>query len=127
MRTALLQCSSLICVSSVLIVWAMSTFAHFYNERLPREDEEKQVYHQLSWLTVPFTLPIFIVSAILSAFFYALFFAALMVVFTLALLFVRESFLFKRLKEISLKVGGFFLKINTWLLKRILPMPVPAT
>jgi hypothetical protein len=104
----------------------MSIFAHFYSKRLPDGHEDKKSFHPFAWLAVPFTLPLFLISAIFSAILYAMLFGLLLVTFALSLLIFRKPFLFKWIKETSLTVGNFLLKINTRLLKVILPMPAPA-
>ena len=114
------------CCLTILIVWGMSAFTHLYNKRLPEGDEEKRNYHPKAWLVVPITMPLWAIFAIVSAVLYSLIFGLLLIVFTLALILVRKLFLFQWLKEISLKVGRFFLKINTRLLNLAWPVSVPA-
>ena len=114
------------CCLTVLIVWGMSAFTHFYNKRLPEGDEEKRDYHPKAWLVVPITMPLWAIVAVISAVLYSLIFGLLLITFTMALILVRKPFIFQWLKEISLKVGRFFLKINTRLLNWALPLPAPA-
>jgi hypothetical protein len=114
------------CCLGTLALWVMSAFAHFHSKRLPAGHEDKKSFHPYAWLAMPFTLPFFLVSAIFSAILYAALFGLLLIVFALSLLLLRKPFLFKWIKETALTVGNFLLKINTRLLRAILPMPVPA-
>jgi hypothetical protein len=71
-------------------------------------------------------MPLWVMFAIVSAILYSLIFGLLLIVFTLALILVRKPFLIQWLKEISLTVGRFFLKINTRLLNWVWHLPAPA-
>lgn len=115
------------CCLGTVVIWAMTAFAQMYNQRLPKdqeeeETEEKKDYHPYAWVAVPFLLPLWLAGAIFSAIGLAVLLGLLLVFFTLGLLFARKPFLFKWMKEIALKVGRPILKINTWLLRRILPI-----
>jgi hypothetical protein len=120
------QCGGVCCLAAAGI-WVMSAFTHFYNEGLPAGHEEKKTYHPYAWVSAPFTLPLWALVAILSAILYTVFFGLLLAVFALALVAIRKPFLIKWLKETALKVGGFFLKINTRLLRWAWPLPAPAS
>jgi hypothetical protein len=101
----------------------MAAFAQLHHKRLPKEDEERKTYHPYAWIAVPFALPFWGLVAILSAILYAILAGFLLLVFILALVVLRKPFLFKWLKETALKVGEPLLKLNTWLLNLIWPMP----
>lgn len=123
------QLSGGMCCLGILVVWGMSAFTFFYNKRLPDGNEEKREYHPYSWLVapllLPFKVPILALFAVLSFLFYSLVFGLLLIVFALAVALLRKPFLLQWLKETSLKVGRFILKINTRLLNWVWPMPAP--
>jgi hypothetical protein len=119
------QCGGSCCLG-VVVIWAMTAFTQFHNNRLPDSDEEKKTYHPYAWVVAPFTLPLWAILAILSAILYAIFFGLLLFVFILALIVLRKPFLFKWLKETALKVGRPLLKLNTRLLNLFWPFPLAS-
>jgi hypothetical protein len=69
----------------------------------------------------PLELLALLILFILRALAYGVFLIAL----TLALIFVRKPFLFLLLAKAAKYIGDRLLRLNTWIIKRILPQPVP--
>lgn len=103
-----------------LLTIACAGYAYRVNARYPADDPKKQEYHPAAILLAPFTLPIFVVLAILIFIMKTVLYALLLILFVVALIFVREPFIFKWLHKVAVSIGNKLLAANTAIIKLFL-------
>jgi len=119
------------------IFWASARYAYRVNDQLPAGDPKKKDFPPAAANIMLIAWPFIIVASILlvigSIILYiirALLFGAFLVLFTLALVFIRKPFLLIWLKKFAGKIGYVLLEMNTLLIKLIrrlwssIPQPI---
>lgn len=104
----------------IFLTMGCAGYAYLVNARYPADDPRKRDYYPAAILWAPFTLPIFIVLSISIFIMKALLYSLLLILFTLALIFVRELFIFKWLQRAAVYIGNKLLDANTILIKLFL-------
>jgi hypothetical protein len=104
----------------IFLTMACAGYAYRVNARRPADDPQKRDFHLFAILLAPFTLPIFAVFFVSLCILRALLYGVFLILFTLALIFVRESFLFRWLHKMAVSIGNRLLTINTTLIKAFL-------
>ena len=107
-----------------LMVWAMARYAYRVNEQLPANDPKKKDFHPAAVNLVPITWPIILVLWVILAIgsvvlfvLKALLYGVFLILFTLALVFIRKPFLLIWLEKTARRVGYVLLEANTALIK----------
>jgi len=116
-------CSSIYLVTSLIFGLSMG-YAYFLNARKPLNDPQKRNYHPLAFSLLPFW-PLELLALLILFILRALAYGVFLIALTLALIFVRKPFLFLLLAKAAKYIGDRLLRLNTWIIKRILPQPVP--
>lgn len=105
----------------VAAVITCAMYAYYVDSKRPDDDPKKKNYHPLAILLSPITLPLLI---ILSVFLYMLkvvTYFVFMVLFIIALIFIRKPFLLEWLKKNALFIGDKLMEANTFLIRIFLP------
>lgn len=107
-----------------LILFLSMGYAYYVNARKPAGDPQKRDYHPLAFTLLPFwplELSVVLVLFVLRALLYGVF----LVLFTLALIFIRKPFLLMWLAKAAQYIGDRMLRLNTWIVRLFIPPPVP--
>lgn len=100
-------------------------YAYYVNARLSADNPQQQNYHPLAFALFPIWplgFLVLIILFVLRAVLYGLF----LVAFTLLLIFVRQPFLLRLLLRAAKYVGNRMLRLNTWLIRQLLPSLQPG-
>lgn len=111
-----------------LLFWAFAGHAYRVNQRLPESDPKKREFHQtavhLTLITWPFIIfagviyySLLAVGLIVLFIIKALLYGVFLILFTIALIFIRKPFFLIWLEKVARMVGGMLLKANTALIK----------
>jgi hypothetical protein len=101
----------------MVAVMACAMYAYYVNSRRPDGDPKKKNYHPLAFVFAPITFPIFAVLFVSFFILRALSYGVFMVVFILALIFIRKPFILVWLQKIATGIGDRLLEANTLLVK----------
>lgn len=113
-------------VITSLILFLSMGYAYYVNARKPAGDPQKRDYHPLAFSLLPFwplELVILLILFVLRALVYGVF----LVLFTLALIFIRKPFLLLLLAKAAKYIGDRLLRLNTQIVRWFLPLPTPQT
>lgn len=101
-----------------LIILICSGYVYRVNAKRTTDDPKKRDYHPaavplaVAWpLYALFWITLFILKALT----YGIF----LILFTIALIVIRKPFIFKLLDKAATKIGAFFLKANTFLIRSL--------
>ena len=109
------------CLVVNLIITLCAFLAYHVNSKRPDDDPKKRDYHPLAVLFAPITWPLV---AILGISFYILkvaTYGVFLVLYILALIFVRKPFILERLKKTTLKIGDLLMEANSAVVRIFLP------
>jgi hypothetical protein len=123
-RTSIEYIGSYILIS--LLLWVSARYAYRVNSQLPDDNPKKKIYDPAAINLVLITWPVLLVGYLFSfaglavlfvikAMLYGLF----LILFTLALMFIRKPFLLIWLEKAARKIGEKLLAANTFLLRII--------
>lgn len=110
----LIYCASYFIFTIILAIFA--AYAYYVNTNRRDDDPEKKDYHTSGIFVLPFFWPLLLIIwipfslikislTLLLVLFKALFFGLLLVLFTLAIVFIRKPFWLIWLEKIALKIG----------------------
>jgi hypothetical protein len=97
----------------IIIAMACAGCAYQVNAQRSPDDPQKRNRHPITVVLVPLTLPLLAVFYILRFILKVLLFGAVLILFPVALLAVRETFLLRWLKKIATYIGNKLLDANT--------------
>ncbi|MEW6287461.1 MAG: hypothetical protein AB1509_14655 [Chloroflexota bacterium] len=124
MRDEFLRVCLWVYLITSLILFLSMGYAYYVNARKPAGDPQKRDYHPLAFTLLPFwplELSVVLVLFVLRALLYGVF----LVLFTLALIFIRKPFLLMWLAKAAQYIGDRMLRLNTWIVRLFIPPPVP--
>lgn len=101
----------------IFFTLACAGYAYRLNARRPADDPQKRDYPPVAILLAPITLPLFIILYIVLFILRALLYGVALVLFTAALIVVREAFILVWLKKIMTTLGNLFLEANAILIR----------
>lgn len=108
-------CPSFVLLS--LILWAMAGYAYRVNAKRAADDPKKRSFHPVAFFLAPITWPL-LLFGILSLFaLRALVYGVFLILFTIALLAFRKSFLLVWLEKLASYIGNKLLEANSFLIK----------
>jgi small neutral amino acid transporter SnatA (MarC family) len=102
-------------VAILLIICA--TYAYYVNSKRAADDPKKKNYHPVAIVLTPFSFPILFVLSISFFLLRVLAYGAFLVLFLLALIFIRKPFILEWLRKTVVKVGDRLLAANTLLVR----------
>lgn len=109
-----------------LIILICAGYVYRVNARRTADDPQKRDYH-------PAAVPLAIAWPLYALFWTALFilkalaYGVFLIFFTIALVVIRKPFIFKLLDKAATKIGTFFLKANTFLIRSLFKNTKPGT
>jgi hypothetical protein len=124
MRDEFLRVCLWVYVITSIVFFLSMGYAYFVNARRGADDPQKRDYHPLAFTLLPFwplELSVLLVLFVLRALLYGVF----LVLFTLALIFIRRPFLLMWLAKVAMYIGDRMLRLNTWIVRLFIPPPVP--
>jgi hypothetical protein len=110
----------------MLFIMACAGYAYYVNARRADDDPQKRDFHPLAIILAPITWPFFILASIIIFVLRALLFGAALILFTLALIGVREPVIFQWLRRKVISFGNKLLEANTALIKLWTPRAVQS-
>lgn len=110
-----LCCTSYILLSVVLSLFA--AYAYIVNLKRPADDSQKKKYHFSGIFVLPLFWPLLLVGWVIVFFLKALHFGLFLVLFTLAMVFIRKPFWLVWLEKLAAKIGGMLLDVNSALIE----------
>lgn len=108
------------CASYLILAVLLSMlagYAYLVNLKRPKDDPQKKKYHFSGIFIMPFFWPLLLVGWILVVLLKALHFGLFLIVFTLAMVFVRKPFWLVWLDKLASKIGGMLLDVNSVLIE----------
>lgn len=122
-RVAYYCLTSYLILSLILLICA--GYVYRVNARRTADDPQKRDYHPLA---VPLSIgwPIIVLLWVLFFIIRAVLYGVFLVLFTVALVFIRKPFLLVWLIKVVNKVGNELLQVNTFLIRLVFPKPKPA-
>ena len=109
-------CCGIYLVFSTLLA-AFAGYAYLVNLQRPADDPQKKRYYVSGIFIIPFFWPILLVGWLSLGILRAVHFGFLLIVLTLALVFIRKPFWLKWLEKIALKIGGMLMNANSVLVE----------
>jgi hypothetical protein len=107
-------------LSASLVLFAFEIYVYRINAGRAADDPQKQVYHPLAVLLFPFW-PLWALAWLTLFLLRALLYGMFLVLFTIALVVIRKPFILVWLEKAATAAGGRLLKVNTMLLRLLLP------
>lgn len=109
-----LCCSTYILLS--ILLWIFAGYAYIVDSMRPAGDPQKKNYNFNAIFLAPISWPLLLSGWFVVLVLRALLFGIFLVVFTLALIFIRKPFWLIWLDKIAIKIGGKLLDINSTLI-----------
>jgi small neutral amino acid transporter SnatA (MarC family) len=106
-------------IAVLLIICA--TYAYHVNSKRPADDPKKKHYHPVTIVLAPITFPIMFVLSISFFLLRVLAYGVFLVLFILALIFIRKPFILEWLRKTAVKVGDRLLQANMLLVRFFSP------
>ena len=109
-----------------LIILICTGYVYRVNAKRTADDPQKKDYH-------PAAVPLAVAWPLYALFWIGLFilkalaYGVFLILFTLALVFIRKPFIFKWLDKVATKIGTMFLKANTFLIRSLFQRTKPGT
>lgn len=100
-----------------LLVLGCTSYAYLINARRPNDDPQKRDFHPAAIFLAPFTWPLFLLAFISIFILRALLYGIFLILFAIALVAIRQSFLLIWLHKMALYIGNKLLEANTFLIK----------
>jgi hypothetical protein len=91
-------------------------YAYLVNSKRPVDDPQKKHYYSSGAIVLPFFWPLLLVGWIIVIVLRAIYFGLFLILFTLAMVFIRKPFWLVWLEKIALKIGGMLLDANSALI-----------
>ena len=107
-------CTGVILLMALVTVCAL--YAYRVDSRRRNDDPKKKNYHPLAILFAPITCPILLVLIVSLFFLRVAVYGIYMVLFILALIFVRKPFILDALRKLATGIGDRLLEANTILI-----------
>ncbi|HEY3476763.1 MAG TPA: hypothetical protein VGK56_19250 [Anaerolineales bacterium] len=107
-------CTGVILLMAVILACAF--YAYHVDSRRPDDDPNKKNYHPLAILLAPITGPILFILIVSLFLLRVAMYGIFMVVFILALIFVRKPFILDALRKLATAVGDRLLEANSILI-----------
>jgi hypothetical protein len=104
-------------IGVILLITICATYAYQVNSKRPADDPKKKNYHPVAIVLAPFTFPILFVLSISFFLLRVLAYGVFLVLFILALIFIRKPFLLEWLRKTAVKIGDRLLAANTLLVR----------
>ena len=104
----------------MLVILACAGYAYYINSRRLADDPNKKDFHPLAIFLAPFTWPFFFLAFIFIFILRALLYGVFLILITIALIMIRNSFLLLWLHKIATYIGNKLLEANTFLIKLFL-------
>ena len=101
----------------MLLIFACAGYAYRINARRTDDDPKKRDFHPGAIFLAPFTWPFFLLAFIFIFVLRALVYGLFLILFTIALVAIRKSFLFIWLDSIATYIGNKLLEANTRLIR----------
>ncbi|GAB4453528.1 MAG: hypothetical protein OHK0041_17460 [Anaerolineales bacterium] len=124
MRDEFLRVCLWVYVVTSLIFFLSMGYAYYVNARKTANDPQKRDYHPLAFLLLPFW-PLELLALLVLFVLRALAYGVFLVLFTLALVFVRKPFVLMWLARAAKYIGDRLLRANTRIVRLFLPLPAP--
>lgn len=99
-----------------LIILICTGYVYRVNAKRTADDLLKRDYHPLA-VPLAVTWPLYALTWTTFFILKALAYGVFLIFFTLALVFIRKPIIFKWLDKAATKIGTFFLKVNTFLIR----------
>jgi hypothetical protein len=109
-----------------LVFFLCTGYVYRVNSRRKADDPEKRDY-PFSAVTLTITWPVLLIAMAVFFILRALAYGLFLILFTLALVFVRKPVIIIRLIKVATKIGTLFLKINTYLIRTFFQAPKPQS
>lgn len=117
-------------IKGIVIIFAFSAaiviYAFYANMRRSDDDPKKQDFHPLAIMLSPITSFFYLALAIFMSIFTALVYAGFIVLFAILLVLIRKWFIFTWWHKFATAVGDPLLKMNSYLIRSILPTGRPS-
>ena len=107
-------------VGLMLVMMACAGYAYHVNARRAEDDPKKREYHPIGILFAPILLPLLVLSSVTLFLLRVLIYGVSIVLFVLALLLIRKSFLFAAMHKLIMRIGEPLLQVNTFLVRTML-------
>ena len=117
-------CSTYILLT--VLLWIFAGYAYIVDALRPADDPGKKNYKFSAIFLAPVSWPLLLIVWIIVFILRALFFGVFLILFTLALIFIRKPFWLVWLHKIVTKIGGKLLDINSVLIEVALGKSPPA-
>lgn len=101
----------------MLLIFACAGYAYRINAKRTDDDPKKKDFHPGAIFLAPFTWPFFLFAFIFIFVLRALVYGLFLILFTIALVAIRKSFLFIWLESIATHIGNKLLEANTLLIR----------
>jgi membrane protein implicated in regulation of membrane protease activity len=108
-------------VIAFAVIAAIVIYTFYANMRRADDDPKKQDYHPLAIMLSPITGLFYLTLALIMFIFTAVVYAGFIVVFAILLVAIRRWFIFNWWHKFATAIGDPLLKLNTYLIKSILP------
>jgi hypothetical protein len=109
-----------------LVFFLCTGYVYRVNSKRKADDPEKKDY-PISAVTLTITWPVPLIAMAVFFILRALAYGLFLILFTLALVFVRKPVIIIRLIKVATKIGTLFLKINTYLIRTFFQAPKPQS
>lgn len=100
-----------------LFVLGCTSYAYLINARRPNDDPQKRDFHPAAIFLAPITWPLFLLAFVTIFVLRALVYGIFLILFTIALVAIRQSFLLIWLQRMALFIGNKLLEANTFLIR----------
>lgn len=108
-------CGTYLFLSAVLTAFA--GYAYLVNLKRPADDPQKKKYYVNGIFVMPLFWPLLLIGWVLFIILKAIYFGLFLILFALAMVFIRKPFWLTWLEKIALKIGGMLMDANSTLIK----------
>ena len=109
------------CIVVNFLITLCALLAYHVNSKRPEDDPKKRDYHPLAILLAPITWPLMALFGISFFILKVTTYGVFLVLYILALIFVRKPFILEWLKKTALKIGDLLMEANSALVRIFLP------
>ena len=109
-----------IVVNALILLCAL--LAYYVDSNRLEDDPKKRNYHPLAILLAPITWPLAALFGISFFILKVVVYGTFLILYILALIFLRKPFILEWLKKTALKIGDLLMEVNTAILRIFLPL-----